>query len=313
MSNYLENLIAKSFNTVEIARPRLASRFEALPQGASVMLGEIYPVEMLASVFAPENESRALQENPFELKRDLRLTTASELPEEKAETSVWRGNQRKQQSAEPQIPAQQTNAQNRLTLQSVAPQESEKAFQKNDSPDLRIASLKQPKVAPMPQPDNDITRRNAASKDRSLLQQEETNVLKESPQANAKIFSPTSLHNAPTPIRKPLNATQAESEREESNIAYLPVTRQASKINIQPQVAMRVEYQQPYDRLRPSIQQATTPQTEAQVTPTINVTIGRIEVRATTQPSAPKRKQPSAAPTMSLEEYLRRRNRGGAE
>jgi hypothetical protein len=313
MSNYLENLIAKSFNTVEIARPRLASRFEALPQGASVMLGEIYPVEMLASVFAPENESRALQENPFELKRDLRLTTASELPEEKAETSVWRGNQRKQQSAEPQIPAQQTNAQNRLTLQSVAPQESEKAFQKNDSPDLRIASLKQPKVAPMPQPDNDITRRNAASKDRSLLQPEETNVLKESPQANAKIFSPTSLHNAPTPIRKPLNTTQAESEREESNIAYLPVTRQASKINIQPQVAMRVEYQQPYDRLRPSIQQTTTPQTEAQVTPTINVTIGRIEVRATTQPSAPKRKQPSAAPTMSLEEYLRRRNRGGAE
>jgi hypothetical protein len=262
---------------------------------------------------APDNEPNGLQEKSFELKRNLRLTTDSELPEEKIETSVWRANQQKQQSAEPQIPGQQTIAQNRLTLQSAAPQEGEKGFQKNHSPDLRIASLNQPGVSPMPQPNSDITRRNAASKDRSLLQQEETNVLKESLQANAKIFLPTSLHNTPTPIRKPLNATQSEPERKESNIAYLPVTRQAGKVNVQPQVAMPVEYQQSPDRLRPSIQQPTPPQSEAQVTPTINVTIGRIEVRATTQPAAPKRKQPSAAPTMSLEEYLRRRNRGGAE
>jgi hypothetical protein len=44
--------------------------------------------------------------------------------------------------------------------------------------------------------------------------------------------------------------------------------------------------------------------------PVINVTIGRIEVRAST-PTTPPRKQPSAKPLMSLDEYLQRRMRGG--
>ena len=44
--------------------------------------------------------------------------------------------------------------------------------------------------------------------------------------------------------------------------------------------------------------------------PVINVTIGRIEVRATT-PSTSGRKQPSVKPLMSLDEYLQRRTRGG--
>lgn len=44
--------------------------------------------------------------------------------------------------------------------------------------------------------------------------------------------------------------------------------------------------------------------------PTINVTIGRIEVRAT-QGRAPAQAQRSAPEVMSLEEYLRRRSRGG--
>jgi hypothetical protein len=45
--------------------------------------------------------------------------------------------------------------------------------------------------------------------------------------------------------------------------------------------------------------------------PTIHVTIGRIEVRASTPPAKPVR-GPKAATVMSLEEYLRRRAKGGA-
>jgi hypothetical protein len=50
---------------------------------------------------------------------------------------------------------------------------------------------------------------------------------------------------------------------------------------------------------------------EAPLTPTINVTIGRIEVRAAqpTSSSSPKRRP--APPVMSLDEYLRRRSNGG--
>jgi hypothetical protein len=44
--------------------------------------------------------------------------------------------------------------------------------------------------------------------------------------------------------------------------------------------------------------------------PTIQVTIGRIEVRATPAPAAPPASR-RAAPIMSLDEYLRQRSQGG--
>jgi hypothetical protein len=52
-------------------------------------------------------------------------------------------------------------------------------------------------------------------------------------------------------------------------------------------------------------------QAELKAAPAVNVTIGRVEVRATPPPpvSAPK---PRATPVMSLEEYLRRRAAGGS-
>lgn len=48
--------------------------------------------------------------------------------------------------------------------------------------------------------------------------------------------------------------------------------------------------------------------TQTEPTPTINVTIGRVEVRATHTPQPAPRRTESAAPRMSLDDYLRRRN-----
>ena len=46
--------------------------------------------------------------------------------------------------------------------------------------------------------------------------------------------------------------------------------------------------------------------------PTIQVTIGRIEVRATPAAKAPARERPAApSSSLSLEEYLRQRSKGG--
>lgn len=67
----------------------------------------------------------------------------------------------------------------------------------------------------------------------------------------------------------------------------------------------------PVENWRAAINSLTpAPLPTSEPAPVINVTIGRIEVRATT-PTTPPRKQPSAKPLMSLDEYLRRRTRGG--
>jgi hypothetical protein len=49
---------------------------------------------------------------------------------------------------------------------------------------------------------------------------------------------------------------------------------------------------------------------EAAAEPVIQVTIGRIEVRATPAPKAPARERPAARPAVDLEEYLRQRAKG---
>jgi hypothetical protein len=51
------------------------------------------------------------------------------------------------------------------------------------------------------------------------------------------------------------------------------------------------------------------PPQQAEMTPTIQVTIGRIEIRATTASTPAQPRQ--TGPRLSLDEYLRRRNGGG--
>jgi hypothetical protein len=50
----------------------------------------------------------------------------------------------------------------------------------------------------------------------------------------------------------------------------------------------------------------------AEAAPVINITIGRVEVRATHAPAAPRQQSRSAVPPMSLDDYLRRRAGGGS-
>lgn len=65
-------------------------------------------------------------------------------------------------------------------------------------------------------------------------------------------------------------------------------------------------------QIRPFIppQTARPPEPQPEASPTINVTIGRIEVRATPTPTVTDRKERPQSPVMGLEEYLRRRNGG---
>ena len=57
---------------------------------------------------------------------------------------------------------------------------------------------------------------------------------------------------------------------------------------------------------------APLPPTAATAPPTINVTIGRVEIRATSSASPPQRARVKSANVLSLEDYLRQRASGGS-
>lgn len=106
--------------------------------------------------------------------------------------------------------------------------------------------------------------------------------------------SPPQSSDAPHPS---LRANQAETTVE-------PPTRSpevASNVIAQPHVTRSTE-------TKAHAQAASSEAVEA--APVINVTISRVEVRATPAPAAPRR-QSVSTPLMSLDDYLRRRSGGG--
>jgi hypothetical protein len=88
----------------------------------------------------------------------------------------------------------------------------------------------------------------------------------------------------------------------------VPERIEVTRIERQPQASPTGPQIVPSLELPARMSQRKMPESREQP-PTIHVTIGRIEVKAAPPASAPKQRSP-ASPTMSLEEYLRRRSGG---
>jgi hypothetical protein len=100
------------------------------------------------------------------------------------------------------------------------------------------------------------------------------------------------------PARAEARAKESEGEAETYAARHVRRARQEAA-SMEPQPARRRARQTAtHDDARKS----------AEVAPTINVTIGRVEVRATQGQPAAKRRSEDATPRMSLDDYLRRRN-----
>src|SRR5262249_17103988 len=93
----------------------------------------------------------------------------------------------------------------------------------------------------------------------------------------------------------------------EANIREATNTENQSSIFVRPKLDHYSELPTPRARAKTQAQSALAAITEQ----VINVTIGRIEVRATPPPSAAARSSNQKPPVMSLDDYLRQRSGGG--
>jgi hypothetical protein len=117
------------------------------------------------------------------------------------------------------------------------------------------------------------------------------------PEASAtlKRIEPAHMHE-PAHTHEPARAAEGEAES--------PAPRSTRRVG-QEQAA----FAQPASRRgarQAAAREAARPRAEA--APTINVTIGRVEVRATQAPTPAPRRAEASAPRLSLDDYLRRRS-----
>jgi len=345
MSNYLNNLVAKSLNQTEVVQPRLASLFEPLPRSPGSVAGQAFNIEQLIGTATSE-------EAEFEAQSRERISTVlpSEPPRERrSRTPDLRSppitphplsNPFPTEETSPAPPPYQPSSapvQTTVTPLSVSsnPLPTEETsptplpYQPSSAPvqtivtplSIRGEQLPPPSASLEPFPAN----REASDANEPRHPTE---------QARLPVLEPTVIESS---VSEPIVSSKEPSPTAElpPELFFLqktnPVVSKASALPNQPLVPAPAELtaipgstSTPASstavsvgnlQIAPSVKSLAQDFMEGgdtpQPSPTIQVTIGRIEVRATPPPATSLAKSRPASPAMSLEEYLRQR--GGAK
>ncbi|MBD0372203.1 MAG: hypothetical protein ICV60_15280 [Pyrinomonadaceae bacterium] len=299
VSDYIHNLVSRQLAVASPVKPRLLSMFEP-PGHAGAVVFNHQPVNNAAlNTEETETESRSPVHSEAQHSREappsVRVTPEQPSTVE-PESNVWRGQQ--------VAPTSWT-----ATTASETPERETEASPSFDAPTREPSEEPAPtaphgtdKPAATVRPLSSVTQEGNSQTlpvARETFQQpapETVRQVKEEVQAIVPRLVETKIEAAVDSTK-----SGAESKKER------PVVESKKSVPaVQPRVITPVENRKEPDRPMPHAEPQAS---EAQ--PVINVTIGRIEVRAQLQETPRPRSQPPRQPLMSLEEYLRRRTKGG--
>jgi hypothetical protein len=315
MSDYLRNLAARTVNLADVIQPRRASRFEPTPVHGALGLRTAVP--SLTDV--PEMTEPAAQAS-------IRPRSAQRAEPQTAPTDEQAGGRSRLTQTQPLSPTVQEASTVPVPAQSGAEAQSE--TRPEPQPPLRLALPSVPSVAPtlsaLPQappllssapqpppplapipmrpgmraPALDVTAPSAASQRQPMLQPIIASIIAREVMERRTAPSVQRREQPPSIERRTAPSAQGRGQQPSSDDTQVIVVQS----RIMP-VERRGEDSRDSGPLPLSVQ-APPP------APTIHVTIGRVEVRATT-PAVPASKPRPAPRTMSLDDYLRQRSRGG--
>ncbi|MGI8587623.1 MAG: hypothetical protein ACR2M0_08060 [Chloroflexia bacterium] len=333
MSDFLGNLAARALGAVPTVRPRPASLFEPVTAAAASPT-EAFDVWDAAPAPMPTAPPRLLPEPsgvrpqppvpaavPLGEPHSALRTPHSAIKREALTDATDLGTARPMPSAWPQVPALLAS-EHRLTDEqppthiSQATQPSRGgAVRTTDVAHTRAAETAAVRVgqgaaetaaireavetATIPTPHSALRTPHSSGTAVQLAGSSESRILQ-------------SLDATAQPIRNPQSAirNQAVAAGESSVSQNSEATPQLIRT---PHSALRTQSVVAQPQVRaytPPAAEADRGQAQGQVEPTIHVTIGRIEVRATPQPSGARPRQPTPAPALSLEDYLSGRGGG---
>lgn len=291
MSNYINNLIAKSQNAAEVVRPRLPSIFEPPSLEARTAFVDPQPAEAVAPPAAAGEAITA--RSP-----DARLVESSATAEKRSGPSLGIDQ------PAPQAP----------TFDSAGAEVASPAWRGIQ----RLAVISERAgTEPLGEPAPPVIK---AAGDMPFSRRPVIPFKAETPFAEARTRAGDQADEsaAPpqtasvTPNHRPAQAPAAPPSIEADGAATSPVAASPARIVVHPRVTRRDENLSTRESGGPARRGAGFQPDEPPPAPTINVTIGRIEVKALPPAAArPRQPQPAAAPLLSLDEYLRKRDAGG--
>ncbi|MUL34939.1 hypothetical protein [Gloeocapsopsis dulcis] len=279
MSDYLSNLVSKTLNPTEAVQPRLASLFE--PQHGIV--------------------GHVPQANRDSERQDL-ATTTDEIEPLTFSRNKLRENALASRLVEqpPPLPRQVAFTPVESRQLGISRLSIEQEQQQSHSSELPLKSIVSNQI--------DATPSSSAieKQTRPLLVESATqhNAIEQVVSLEQSIAQPVTSNESVVATATEATATKSQpilKPPEQSLIESTKPLVALEKIIVQPQV---MPYVEPVVPVEPTATPAPTP--------TIQVTIGRIEIRAMPPAASSSQKQRNAPPVMSLDEYLRQRNQGGS-
>lgn len=311
MSNYLNNLVAKSLNQTEVVQPRLASLFEPLPMSPGSVAGQDFNLEQLIGTatsdeteFEAQSRERTSTVPPIELHREGRSRTPDRRspPITPQPLSVPFPTEETSPTPPPYQPSS-APLQPMVTPVSVRGEQllSRSASLEPFPVNREATDASQPRH-PTEQPRLPVLEPTVIQPSVSELvvsSKEQSPTAELPPELSFLQTTNPLVPKASALPNQPLVPAPAESTAIPGSTSTPPSSTAAIVVSTQVTPSVKSVAQN-------FIEGSDTPQP----LPTIQVTIGRIEVRATPPPAPSPAKSRPASPTMSLEEYLRQRGGG---
>ncbi|MCB0231261.1 MAG: hypothetical protein KDH90_19445 [Anaerolineae bacterium] len=304
MSDYLSGLAARSLPSTDVVLPRLASRFEPKPGAGLFLRAPGSRSDGLALGWEDLAELTA-EPGPPASRRMASPPAARALPS----LNVTSSGQPSDETSADAVSARRSPGSQAASIVALVPQAVS-----------RLSHAAQP-VEPAPQPGSAAPSQAASGAAAPASRLAEPASLA-SPQVGASVrpsdqpLALAEVFGLEQRIRSAVgNALAGELAQHAGQDR--PTPQQVVPSAVQPAAPARViaQPQVTIAAARPAMADAAaagrlTAQPEPPPAPTIHVTIGRIEVRATPASTAASPSRPKPAPTMSLDDYLRQRNGG---
>jgi len=281
MSDYLDNLVAKSLGLAEVALPRPLSLFEPLQ-----------PAGLPAPDLSTLEQDGALNDLSAGLEPAMNGATPSTPNAEPPETSHASHRATRSEDRESRIEDRGSRIEDRNLKSQISNPKSQIPTPQSQIPNPKSQIL-DPPAASEHSPLRVVLRAAAPADGQSTATQEAARLIpahaaapEQAPERVIESISPAApsrtLLVAPAITPKPGTPKPGGDQKRESPLS---------------------------DRVEPT---PSAPGAEREITPTIKITIGRVDVRAVTPERPAPRPTPERRPALSLDDYLKQRSGGKA-